>query len=231
MWILPSYNRSEQCREVIGRIKKMGCSTPGIVVINGESVTEYLMWKNELPENWHMVTMRENIGLCGAMRWAFREYPNEPWYGTFGDDDFIETPDWDKKLIEAAGSIYLSHGNNGGTSKVNPHGFMVCGGDLVRVVGNFSPDRLWHWYIDAFWEVIAKKCGIRKFCEDVKCTSIHHTLGTAVFDETYRMGESKKDADQLCFINWLRDTSDKGMSAICQRVKSELELSRSQNPV
>src|SRR5665213_1963395 len=130
VWVLPTHNRPVQCRSVIERIKEMGCSTPGVVVVNGlESALSYETWKEELPENWQMVFMPENIGLCGAMRWFFSEYPNLPFYGVFTDDEFIETPEWDVKLIAEAGRWKLAHANNGDTSATWPHSFMTFGGE------------------------------------------------------------------------------------------------------
>lgn len=173
-----------------------------------------------LPRGWGILHMPVNLGICGAMRHIFDNFPDQPFYGLICDDEFIETQDWDKQLIAAAGRMHLAHANNGDTSKVNPHGFMTFGGDLVRAVGCLAPKGLWHWYIDAFWEIIIKRCDLRIFCKDVLMTEVHHKRGTAPYDETYQAGERLKDEDQKWFIDWLRDPSSIGMKAMCDRVNN-----------
>jgi hypothetical protein len=205
MWILPSFNRPDQCRAVVHRLKVMGCSTPGVVIVNGSDCLEaYEAWRDDLPQNWSMVCMLENIGVCGALRWAFSEWPNLTFYGLICDDEFVETPGWDSALIEAAGKWSLAHGNNGDTSARWPHGFMTWGGELVRAVGGIAPEGLWHLYFDMYWAYIARQCGGLKFCKDVHITERHHMRGSAPQDETNRAALLHQKEDSQWFTNWMK---------------------------
>jgi len=214
MWLLPTYNRPEGCKRTLQSLIDTGCTTPGVVVVNGNlDGYEDL----PLPTSWMVHVTDSNLGSCGAMRWAFNQYPHEDFYGYISDDETAHTEGWDQLLIEAAGEFYVAHGNNGVTSKDNTIGFCTIGGDLVRKVGWWAPENLWHWYFNAYWEVIAKRCDIRKFCKDVEIVERHYKLNTAEFDETYRLGEEKNEADQLLFLEWLRDTNN-GMLPTCARI-------------
>jgi hypothetical protein len=225
MWLLPSHNRPEQCRAVVRRLKETGCSTPGIVIVNGdEALAAYEQWDAELPRHWSMVCMRDNIGLCGALRWAFGEWPKMTFYGLICDDEFVETPGWDVRLIEAAGEWNLAHGNNGDTSSNWPHGFMTWGGELVRAVGNLAPAGLWHLYFDMYWALIAGER--RKFCPDVRISEAHHLRGTALRDDTNRAALLRQKEDGQWFTNWRQREA----RATIDRIRSASASSTSRAP-
>jgi hypothetical protein len=223
LWIIPTYNRPDQCRAAVERLKEMGCSTPGIVIVNGRDFQAYEAWKEHLPEHWSMVFMQENIGVCGALRWAFNEWPRLTFYGLICDDEFVETPGWDVRLIEAAGQWNLAHGNNGDSSSKWPHAFMTWGGDLVRAVGNIAPEGLWHLYFDMYWAFIAGESKRLKFCPDVRITELHHLRGTAPHDETNRAALLHQKEDGQWYTNWRRSEA----LATVARVKSALASSTS----
>ena len=104
-WILPTLSRPQQCAAVLDRMRETGCSTPGIVVLNGDQG-----FSGAMPEGWSIIVPDKNLGALGALNKVFELYPNEDFYGFIGDDEFVETDGWDKKLIDAAGAWNFSHG-------------------------------------------------------------------------------------------------------------------------
>lgn len=214
MWVIPSLNRPEQCQQVIDRLGST--KHPGILIVNGGDYSSI-----RLPENWVMGVMSENVGLCGALRWAFSEYPNEPFYGMITDDEFLggDNPLWESELVDAAGDWFIAHGNNGWQSGRRVHGYMTIGGKLMREVGWWMPEGLWHWYCDDFWETIARSCGLQRFCLNVRIENKHYLLKNVEKDSTYVAAESRIDQDRQLYISWIQSgEADK----LCNRILSIL---------
>lgn len=201
MWLLPTYRRPDKCAEVIRCLTFTGCTTPGIVVVNGTDDVEAYQ-KIKLPSNWQMAIMPNNIGVCGAMNWAFYAYPNDAFYGLICDDEYVYSSDWDKKLIQAAGSNGVAHGNDKWQSGKRMHAYVTWGGDLVREVGFWALPGLWHWYHDNVWEQLMSGRTVTTFCQDVLCEHKHYIANKAKKDITYATGESRAAQDQLVFQKW-----------------------------
>ncbi len=150
-----------------------------------------------------MVVLPQNIGCCGAMNWAFREYPNEPFYGLVCDDEWVYSAGWDKRLIDAAGSKYIAHGNDKWQSGKRQHAYVTFGGDLIRVLGWWALPGLWHWFHDDVFENLSNNLNNTRFCEDVLCEHKHYLAGKAEKDDTYKSGESRNGMDHMIFQRWL----------------------------
>ncbi len=201
-WILPTYRRPDRCAEVIRCINYVGCSTPGIVVVNGmDDYQEYQ--KINLPKDWKMVFLPQNIGCCGAMNWAFHNYPNEPFYGLLCDDEYIYSSGWDTALVAAAGKNRIAHANDRWQSGKRQHLFVTFGGDLLRELGWWALPGLWHWYHDNVFESLSDGLDISRFCSDIIGEHKHYLAGKAEKDYTYQSGESRNGLDQLVFQHWM----------------------------
>lgn len=213
MWIYATYNRPVQFKECLERLLIVGCSSPGIIIIQGKDMLdEYVATWNAIKaacpdgnrlKEWECLVLEENVGYCAALNFAYSRYPNEPYYGNITDDERVGTRHWDTKLVEAAGSWFIAHGNDHWQSEVRIHGLMTWGGELVRLCGGLAPPGMWHWWIDNYWETIAAECGLRKFLRDVVVEDRHYLTGKSEYDSTYKMGESRKDQDKIVFDNWL----------------------------
>lgn len=202
VWVLPTFRRPDKCAEVLKCIITVGCSTPGIVIVNGvDDINEYR--KIKLPKDWQMVVLPQNIGVCGAMNWVFNKYPNEPFYGLVCDDEYIYSTDWDKALVAAAGSKYIAHANDGWQSGKRIHLYATWGGDLIREVGYWAIPGLWHWFFDNQWENLVSGLPAVNFCQDIKGAHKHYLAGKTEKDYTYSSGESRAAMDQMVFQNWL----------------------------
>ena len=204
-WFLISYNRPERAAQVIERIKEIGCSTLGVLFVNGGDIMRYQ--DIVLPTGWKLHNEQHNLGICGAMNRCLKLFPDEPFYGLITDDEWINTPGWDTKLAEAAGSWKIAHANDGWQSGARIHGLVTCGGDLIRECGFWALPGLWHWYVDNVWETLAHYCGLRVFCADVHTEHRHWMNRRAEVDKTYLSGEEKMKEDQNVFERWACDGS------------------------
>lgn len=202
MWLLPTYRRPSKCGEVLKAINYVGVSSPGLVLVNGTD-DEKAYRALKLPPGWMMEILPVNIGLCGAMNWTFHHYPNEPFYGLICDDEYVYTTGWDQRLIEAADTKYIAHGNDKWQSGKRMHAYVTWGGDLLRQIGWWALPGLWHWFHDDAWEQIASGLNIVKFCEDVYCEHKHYLAGKAEKDKTYLAGESRMMNDRQVYQAWL----------------------------
>ena len=203
MWILPTMSRPVACQAVIDSMVAANLSTPGLVIVNGDPGNAYRSIR--LPAKWSIITFEDNRGVCGAMNWAFEQFPRADFYALVCDDEFVFTEQFDLKLIEAAGRWNIAHGNDGWQSETRIHTYATWGGELIRAVGWWSLPGLWHWYFDDCWELIASEFGLRRFCRDVLTEHRHYTAGRATFDPTYQAGQSRAGQDQAVFEDWKRD--------------------------
>lgn len=219
VWLLPTYNRPEKCQAVLDQIIEVGCSTPGVVIVNGPTTTGHDYPPLFLPDGWRVVTLTENIGVCGAMQWYFTENPHDDFYGLICDDEYVFTPGWDVILTRAAGAGKIAFGNDGWQSGdvangKRQHGYVTWGGDLVRAVGFLSLPGLWHWYHDDVWEAIADAAGLNVFCSEVRVEHRHYRAGAAPKDATYLAGESRAAEDRGTYMKWRMS----GFSDVMQRI-------------
>ena len=199
--------RPAQCGRVIRSMMGCGLSTPGRLIVNG-TADEAAYRAITLPDAWEIEVLPENIGVCGAMAKMFRDYPTEDHYSLVCDDEFVETPGFDVRLIQAASRWGISHGNDRENTDGPDewlHTYATYGGELVRAVGWWPLPGLWHCFFDNTWQVIAKEFGLRRYCRDVLTTHINTWHGTAPNDATYTAGRLQSDRDKARFEQWKRD--------------------------
>ena len=201
MWFLCSTDRPQRCQATLDSMVGCGLSTPGRVLVNGPDQIE--AYRNlRLPENWSLIELPENLGICGALNWAFRLYHSEPWYGMACDDELVFTPDFDNILVNAAGRWKCAHGDDGWRSSYRLWGFLTIGGDLVRACGWWALPGLWHWYFDDVWETIAAEFDANAFCRAVKTEHRHTDNGKVPMDAVYALGRSRAAEDRQRFDRW-----------------------------
>ena len=200
-WILPTLSRPQQCAAVLDRMRETGCSTPGIVVLNGDQG-----FSGAMPEGWSIIVPDKNLGALGALNKVFELYPNEDFYGFIGDDEFVETDGWDKKLIDAAGAWNFSHGIDSLHGGKRAQGYLCIGGKLARAVGYLALPEAHHWYgLDSMWEALAQAGACENICvEEVKIEHRHPRGGKAEWDSCYELGKKNKDIDFQVYAHWLR---------------------------
>ncbi len=203
MWVLPTLGRPAFLAETLWHMVQTGVSTPGVVVVNGSARETYE--GIELPPGWTMEFLPRNLGLCGALNWAFQKYPDEPWYGLMGDDMVPKTPGWDTKMLaEITPTTMVSSNDNWQAENGRLTVYMV-GGDILRALGYWMPPGLWHCYSDDFWEAIGNDFKIWKFLKDVIVETVSPHKGDVVQDETNVIGYSRMAKDRQVFDQWKRN--------------------------
>lgn len=196
MWFLPSYNRPEQCAEVLDTCVKTGMTTPGVLLVQGQ---DDRYEKIELPKGWTRVYRLTNVGLSQGLQYLFSTWRDEPWFGLITDDHFPETQGWDLPLIEAAGKTCIAHCNDGWQSDERIFGLTVFGGDLLRALRYWTVPGTWHCFNDDFWEAIAKDFPVRRYLKDIKVQSPHCMKGDAPVDMTYKAAYARFEEDRAAY--------------------------------
>jgi hypothetical protein len=210
VWILPTLSRPAQCVEVLERIKAVGCSSKGVVFVNGEShragYEHAFCDLSVLPKGWKIVFNSENLGALGALNKVFADNLEEGFYGFIGDDEFLDEnapPDWDAKLIAAAGDWDFAHGIDSLHGGGRAQGYLCIGGKLARSVGYLAIPECWHWYgLDTMWETLTRSGACLERL--VAAVKIDHRRPAASTDECYALGESSADVDFQVYAHWFR---------------------------
>lgn len=223
MWVLPTLGRPERCQEALNSIIDAGTSTPGIVIVNGDSDPRYRSLR--LPAGWKVHYFPENIGFLGALNWAFKTFIQEPWYGLLNDDCIVRTFEWDAKLVEAAGNHNFANSNDGWqTESGRMHGAIVFGGDLLRAMGWWCPPGLWHCFADDCWEKLGTIFKNRRYLPEVLVEHKHVWAVGAPEDETHRLGYAKLDEDRIVWQAFIDGTD---FIDTAKRVGKELDIALS----
>jgi hypothetical protein len=148
----------------------------------------------------------DNIGALGALNRVFELYPDEPFYGFIGDDEFVNSERWDKMLVQAAGDWNVSHGLDDLHEGKRAQGALCIGGKLARAVGYLALPECWHYHgLDSLWESLAAQKACEKIMvRNVKIEHRHWFKDEMRKDECYEIGEKYKDLDFQHMAHWLR---------------------------
>lgn len=155
------------------------------------------------PDEW-IVIIGEQVKAAGAMREAFKEFPNEPYYGFLGDDAIPRTLYWDTELALSAEDWFIAYPDDllqGKISATHP----VCGGELLRALGQWTLPCLTHLYIDTVLDHIGRELSLLRWRPDVILEHCHWSVGKSEKDETYERvwnGKNYHTEDHLCFNHW-----------------------------
>lgn len=220
MWLLPSLNRPEFCREALEAFRRWG-STPGVLWIDGDPKD----YDFELPEGWSIKV--GGGGIAASLRWFFDTYPDLEWYGWMADDMRPACWDFDLKLIhecEGQNFVYC----NGGSHKTpqyappstwdTPHTIpsaMMWGGKLLKCVGWWVPPWAEKTCIDEAWKLLAKATGMARYRHDAVVEHLHWLTGGREKDLTDQRSALDAVGDIERLKAWLK--SDK-YQLICRRV-------------
>ena len=176
----------------------MDSSTPGVLIIDeDDDVKGYK--KVKLPDNWTL-EVYPRMSMCLKSNIFVWSHFALDWYGFIDDDAHALTPEWDKKLVEAAGKKGLSHCWNGIKNEKLASQW-VAGGDFIRNMGWMFYPGLGRIYGDDIMTSIADKRGIRKYLPDVKLEQLHFSNGKAKYDKAYEKPEAEQDRD--IYMRWL----------------------------
>ena len=150
-------------------------SLPGRVLIDSDdkSYADFT-----LPTGWEFI-VGPRAPTQVIINRAFKEYPNEPWYGLVCDDMVFGPFGWDEVLAKAAGKHHIAWGNDGRWGPKLCTSFFV-GGDLVRLYGWLAHPAFGHLYVDSVWWMIAKGANLARYHPEIRAT--HYNAK----DQTYK---------------------------------------------
>lgn len=216
MWLLPTFGRPDRCQAFLDACAATGVTTPGLVIINGP-LDSYPTLR--LPnEDWKVVATGSNIGFLAALNFGFHADPALPWYGLLNDDFTPETPGWDKLLVDAKPAHGIVTSNDGWQGDRRMAGAWVVDGELLRAVGYWAPEGLWHCFCDDLWEGIGKTFSLWVKQLDVMVRH-HHTFQDAKLqDETYRTAYGSMDADRQRYDKWCREERDEVYARVAKLI-------------
>lgn len=196
MWILPSRGRPHNIVRLINAYRKTGASTPVWLRVDeddpmvGGYYIDHPLW---------IMQIGERKPLSHIYAEALQTHPGADWYGFIADDVVPESPQWDVRLIEAAGSDGMAMPAGGHEDYAGaPH--FVIGGDLVRHIGWLALPGLDRLFIDTAWYDIANKLGVLRFVPDVVLSHHHFSNGRALYDKTYK--KLHKAEDRALYDAW-----------------------------
>lgn len=193
MWVLPSRGRPHNLARFAQAYYRTGASTPVWLRLDSDDPAH--------PEGPWTVHIGPRVPLSQVYAEAFERFPDAPWYGFIADDVVPETPFWDVKLIEAAGTDGMAVPSGGHDPGGSPH--FVLGGDLVREVGWLALPGLDRLYIDTVWADINRARSTLRMVPEVVLRHYHFSNSLALMDVTYRKSPESKKRDRSIYERWL----------------------------
>ena len=218
MWLLASRGRPSNYQRFINSWIKTNASTPVYVRLDecDPTIDEYK--KINHPKEFEII-INKRARLGEAMNELYHTHPNLDFYGLLADDLIPKTTNWDKKMIEAAGSKYFSQANDL-TEKPQNCCHPCLGGDLVRAAGFFSFPLVKHYYVEVIWKDLKKRDSrFLKYLSEVIVENAHYKFNKSNFDNTYRDAENGKANDKKLWKKW----REKEFENFYSRVKNLLD--------
>lgn len=201
MWILPTRSRPESCKRFIQAWNDTKSSTPVYVRLDNNDPKLSELIKLEWPSTFKIET-GEREGVAKATNDFFLNHSNEPWYGFLADDFLPKTEEWDIKLVEAAGSRFISYPNDMAYRQDLPT--MPCvGGDLVRAMGFFGFPKAYHYYVDTVYQYIGTHLNNIKRLDNVVVEHLHYSYNKSAMDIVYQESNEKFKNDKKVWKNWI----------------------------
>lgn len=198
MWILPSRSRPKNITRLLAAFKETGGDTPVWLRLDGgDPMLGGYPRQSDLPWLWEL-SLGPRCPLSEIYAEAFQLFCGAEWFGFIADDVVPETQEWDRKLIEIAGTDGMAVPAGGHDPDGTPH--FVLGGDLVRSVGWLSLPGLHRLYIDTVWADIARERGVLIRVPEVVLKHHHFSNKLALYDSIYR--KPSKDKDKETYNAW-----------------------------
>ena len=207
MWFLCTRNRPRATEELIASMKATGDVPKVAVMVDGPAYT--LDW----PEHWDIHNSQGHLEMQRSLNALLKLYPNEPFYGILTDTHRPQTPEWSKRMVEAAGSGSIVICNTT-KHRFNPRTglrrvtTLAFGGDLIRAIGWIWLDRVVHLYGDDAWEDIGYALNCIKYVPEVIILALLKRDGEVPIDANHKRlwkGHSYMATDAAAFDAWKRD--------------------------
>lgn len=205
MWVLPSRGRPHNLRRLIAAYTVTKATTPVWLRLDQDDLTLEQSLSLPFPGSW-VREIGPRLPLSTIYAEAYQQSPERPWWGFIADDVVPETPGWDVRLIEVAGSDGMAVPSGGHDPDGVPH--FVLGNQLPASMGWLALLGLDRLYIDTVWGDIANSRGVLRRVPDVVLRHAHFSNRRALKDETYK--KRNKARDKSIYEAWVTEYRNQG---------------------
>lgn len=204
MWILPTKGRPENLRRFVSANREMGCSTPGLIVVNRPDWVEHEAAYREiealLSPGWGFVQVDATC-YGDAVRAMWDTVKNDDWIGLVCDDLLPTTSKWDTQLLQHLTGWNVVSTNDGWQAPRRLHGAIAWSGDLARAVGWIFPEGLRHIFHDDVWETLGKETSCWQTRMEIMVKHMHESKDGIVGPTMDPTSELWKH-DEAWYQNW-----------------------------
>ena len=142
--------------------------------------------------------------LVGWTNQLFEENPNEPAYGSIGDDHVPRTVGWDYQILEALQTNHVVYPDDGFAHEFLATAFFVRG-SIPRALGYVVPPSIQHMYADHFVMELGRGLGSLQYLPDVLVEHMHYLAHKSPQDALYDESEALMDKDRVAYEAYCRD--------------------------
>jgi hypothetical protein len=185
MWFCPTYKRPEGLLELADSWEKYQPGKKLVVRVWEEDPLGRKYAETPWPESWEFYTSSAE-NFTAAMNEFFSKYPDEETYGFIADDVRLTSEGALEYLEMLASPFFIAYPND--TIQREQLCTHYCiGGDLVRLMGWFSPSFLEHSYTNQVWHLLGQKTGLLRYAPHAVFYHKHFLAPGrgAKFDESY----------------------------------------------
>lgn len=198
MIILPTHRRKANLERFIRAYVRTKASEPVLLVIDTNDDTYERM---NLPDTFSVLRIHPKQCASARCNFAFKNFPDEKYYGILGDDIEPLTEHWDIIMKESCGDWKMAYCADGiFDEKLPTHPFL--GGELVRAQGFIDEPSVHDWYADNCRRDMAHALGNGVYVQNVKFMHHHHVNNKAPMDETYKK-QWDHNHDSFLYQTWL----------------------------
>lgn len=198
MIILATHKRRAGLERFIGYYIKTKASEPVKLVIDDNDCSYDGMF---LPDSFSVLRIPPGASATERANVAFRNFPDEPYYGIMADDVEPLTEHWDIIMKESCGDWNMAYCADGiMNERLATHPFF--GGQLIRAQGFIAEPSLHDWYGDNCWMDVTHALGVILYVKGVNFMHHHHLNGKAPMDETYKK-QWDHSHDSYLYQQWL----------------------------
>lgn len=183
MWFCPTYQRPERLLELADSWEKYQSGKKLVIRVWEDDPQGAEYAKHAWPESWEFYTSPAE-GFTAAMNEFFKKYPDEPFYGFIADDVLLTAEAGLEYLEGLAEPFFVAYPNDTIQRERLPTHYCI-GGDLVRMMGWFSPPFLEHNYTDQVWKLLGQTTGLLRYAPHVVFYHKHFITDDAKLDAGY----------------------------------------------
>lgn len=215
-----SRGRPEKLNDMIDSVEANKSEGTELVVYIAEDDPRIADYAVVLARVKHIVGPRRNmVEVLNYL--ACEVYPNMEYYTDLNDDQYVITPNWDTKMIEACNTRNDGWCISAIQSSMGLPYAGVIPGKLVRAIGHYFPRMFVHTWVDNVLREY-EHAGLLVYVPDVVVEHRHPCFGTPP-DETFSAWSATAEQfsiGQAAFENWARTCKHAEWDAIEAAKKS-----------